>query len=52
MSNDAFPIISGDVEDVDRALAELQEGGAPVVAEPEDQPWVSRWREREILAGT
>ena len=30
------------VDDVDTTLAELTAGGAPVVAEPEDQPWGER----------
>jgi lactoylglutathione lyase len=30
------------VDDVDAAVAALHESGAPVVAEPEDQPWGER----------
>ncbi len=30
------------VDDVDAALARLREAGAPVVADPEDQPWGER----------
>jgi lactoylglutathione lyase len=30
------------VDDVDAALEELRRAGAPVVAEPEDQPWGER----------
>ena len=30
------------VEDVDAKLEELRASGAPVVAEPEDQPWGER----------
>jgi catechol 2,3-dioxygenase-like lactoylglutathione lyase family enzyme len=30
------------VDDVDRALTGLREGGAPVVGEPEDLPWGER----------
>lgn len=29
-------------DDVDAAFAELRQAGAPVVAEPEDQPWGER----------
>jgi len=31
------------IDDVDAAVAGFRDGGVPVVAEPDDQPWVSAW---------
>lgn len=39
------------VDDVDATLAGLRAGGAPVVAEPEDQPWGERVAQTRDPAG-
>ena len=40
------------VDDVDEAAEALRATGAPVVLEPNDQPWASAWRTSTIRMGT